>query len=295
MTSNEAIERSPEFRKWCAAFRESAGIDVHLVGAHSLENQLSHATGASPLCRFLHTRCTRCNRCRRRFAKRLASAGVNHSGTFAMRCFAGLTVSAIPLKLGDGSTAFLFTGPAFLGERRKINPANEIARRVECHADRHLSPARIKQLARDVPLIKRSKFHAAVILLHLLAEHLSHVSRQMLAMPTNGGSDEIAVRRACKLIDQRFTENLRLGDVARTIGVSPSYLSHLFGKHMGHPFTHYLSGRRVIEMKRLLTDSGLTITEAMFAAGFQSISQANRVFRASTGMAPRQFRSTIRG
>jgi len=64
---------------------------------------------------------------------------------------------------------------------------------------------------------------------------------------------------------------------------------------MGLTFTRYLAGRRIIELKRLLLDSDLRITEAMFAAGFQSVSQANRVFHATTGISPRQFRTAARG
>jgi len=294
MISIEAVERSPAFRKWCAAFRESAGIDVHLLDGSSVENGLVRAADASPLCRYLHKHCARCNECRRRFAKRLASAGVNHSGAFAMRCFAGLTVTAIPFKLGDGSTAFLSTAPAFLSGRRQVNPGEEIARRV-IEPDPNLHKEKVRQLANDVTVIEQRKFHAAVVLLRLLGEHLSHMSLQMLSTPEQGWHDEVTVRRACEIIDQRFTENLRLDDVAGTIGVSRSYLSHLFSKHMGLSFTRYIAGRRVIELKRLLLDSKLRVTEAMFAAGFQSVSQANRVFRSVSGMAPRQFRTSARG
>lgn len=297
MTSIEAVERSAAFRKWCAAFRESAGIEVYLVGGDSLASNILRAADATPLCRFLHSHCDRCAGCRKRFAKRLSSTGVNHPGTFAMRCFAGLTVTAIPFKLGDDSTAYLYTSPTYLANRGKADPTADIVHRV-CQSnrppDRQPPAARIRKLAADLPTINRRKFQSSVILLRLLAEHLSHMSRQMLAVPPNGPHDEVAVRRACELIDQRFTENLRLGDVAKAIGVSRSYLSHLFSKQMGLPFTRYLSGRRVIELKRLLADSEFSVTDAMFAAGFQSVSQANRVFHATTGMAPRQFRATAR-
>jgi AraC-like DNA-binding protein len=292
MISIEAVERSPAFRKWCAAFRESSGIDVHLLGGPSIESSLSRAADANPLCRYLRRNCNRCIECRRRFAKRLASAGVNHSGAFAMRCFAGLTVTAIPLKLGDGSLAFLSTAPTFLEGRSPLEPDEEIARRIANPPE--LPHDRARSLAREVTVIRQRKFHAAVVLLRLLGEHLSHMSLQMLSTPENGWHDEVTVRRACEIIDQRFTENLRLGDVAGVIGVSRSYLSHLFSKHMGLSFTRYIAGRRVIELKRLLLDSKLRVTEAMFAAGFQSVSQANRVFRSVSGMAPRQFRTAAR-
>ncbi len=99
------------------------------------------------------------------------------------------------------------------------------------------------------------------------------------------------VRRSCKLIDRRFTRKLRVGEIAREVGVSQSHISHLFPLHTGLSFTDYLARRRVLEMKRLLTNSDLGITKSLFAAGFQSVSQGNRVFLAATGMSPRQFRT----
>ena len=294
MLSIEAVERSPAFRKWRAAFRESAGVDVHLLGGESIEDSLVRAADSSPLCLYLRRHCVRCHDCRRRFAKRLASAGVNHHGTFAMRCFAGLTVTAIPLKLGDGSTAFLSTAPILLSGRHPMDPGEVIARRVS-GSDPRIPSEKVHQLSADITVIQQRRFHAAVVLLRLLGEHLSHMSLQVLSAPESGWHDEVVVRRACEIIDQRFTENLCLGEVAAAIGVSCSYLSHLFSKHMGLSFTRYIADRRVTEFKCLLLDSELRVTEAMFAAGFQSISQANRVFRAVAGMAPRQFRAAARG
>jgi len=93
-------------------------------------------------------------------------------------------------------------------------------------------------------------FKSTTALLRLLAEHLSRISRRMLTTPENGWHDRVAVRRACQLINNRFTENLRLDEVAREIGVSRSLLSHLFHlfhRHMGLTFTEYLAQRRVIE------------------------------------------------
>ena len=293
MKSAASIEQSPAFRKWGEAFQKSTGVDVHLVGDEVLDQNLACITTSTDLCDFLCLRSSRCASCRRRFAERLQGSGSRHAGPFAMRCFAGMTVTALPVKLGDESNAFLYTSPAFLVGRRPVDSVDAIAKRIGSGHPR-LSTARVRELAGRIPVCGRAEFKATITLFRLLAEHISHMSRQMLLAPENGPHDSIAVRRCGELIEGHFTENLHLADVARELGVSRSYLSHIFGKHVGQSFTDYLAGRRVIEMKRLLADPGPTITEALFAAGFQSVSQANRVFRASTGITPRQFRATMR-
>jgi AraC-like DNA-binding protein len=298
MTSAQAFENSPAFRKWCRAFHAVSGIDVHLLGAKTIEEDLLGVAQSLGLCRMIcnvSPECAMlCKADRKHFAKRLRSAGPDHPGPFAMRCFSGLTITAMPVPLADGTIAFLTTGPIFLQSPKFGSPADFLIRRmsslgIECPT------TAIRNGAEKMPVCDRHKFKAAVTLLRLLAEHLSHMSRRMLAAPDAGWQDGGIVRRAYELIERRFTENLRIDELAREIGVSRSHLSHLFRRHMGLTFTEYLSERRVIEMKRLLAEPNcdISVTEALFAAGFQSVSQANRVFRTVTGMAPSKFRASL--
>jgi len=296
MISAHAIEHSPAFRKWCRAFEEVSGIDVHLLGEETLEEDLRQVAQSLDLCRAIcgiSPQCALlCQKDRERFVERLRAAAPDQVGPFAMRCFSGLILTSLPVLLGDGTTAFLSTGPILLKSPNLEAPVDPVLRRIEAHASGCPLDMIHKAMAK-LPVCDSRKFKATVTLLRLLAEHISHMSRRLMAVPDNGWHDGVMVRRACELIEHRFTENLRLDVVAREVGVSPSHLSHLFRRQMGLTFTEYLSGRRVIEMKRLLTNSDLNVTEVLFAAGFQSISQANRVFRANTGMAPREFRTSL--
>ncbi len=297
MTSAQAIEKSPVFQKWRRAFHDISGIDIHLLGAESIEEDLHKVGQSLELCRIIchgSPQCALlCAEDRERFAKRLRTVGPDRAGPFAIRCFIGLTITALPVPLADGTTAFLSTGPILLKSSDADSPVDSILRRISANKVEY--PGKLlREIVRRLPVCDRRKFKSTVTLLRLLAEQLSHMSRQMLATPENGWHDGVVVRRACELIDRRFTEKLRLDEVAHEIGVSRSLLSHLFHRHMGLTFTGYLAERRVIEMKRLLADSGLSVTETLFAAGFQSVSQANRVFRASTGMAPREFQASAK-
>ena len=293
MVFAEAIDHSPSFRRWRDAIHTATGTDVLLLGAGDLARDLHRVAETSALCRLLGSRSRRCAACRARFAGRLLTLGTHHAGPFAMRCHAGLTVAAIPLTMADGSTAFLVTVPAVLRRGRGAGAAAAVVGRVVRGGDSGLPEALVARLARGLPVRDPRQFHATVTLLHLLAVRLSHLSRQMLEAPGNGWHDGVAVRRSCEVIEQRFTENLRLEGVARDVGVSRSYLSHLFMRTMGLSFTDYLAGRRVVELKRLLGDSALSVTEALFAAGFQSVSQGNRVFRTATGMPPSAYRRRL--
>jgi len=294
MDSSAAIEQSPAFRKWRDAFRKVAGVKLHLLDGDRFEETLREAAEESPLCGQICGRCLRCTEDRKRFRQRLRTTGVNQAGPFAMRCSAGLTVAALPVLLATETTAFLYSGPVILYGASRATAVEGVTERISSNGT-GLSRAAIRKLARRIPMREKQDFNAAITLMGLLAEQIAHMSRQMLEIPDRGVHEAYVIRRAAGLIDRRFSEDLHIDQVASELGVSRSYLSHLFHRLTGLTFTDYLAGRRVVEVKRLLIDSQLRITEILFAAGFQSVSQANRVFRATTGMAPSEFRARSRG
>ena len=59
-------------------------------------------------------------------------------------------------------------------------------------------------------------------------------------------------------------------------------------------FVEYVAHTRFEKACRLLHDDGLQISDIAFAAGFQSLSQFNRVFKKLSGKSPTQFRAAKR-
>ena len=60
-------------------------------------------------------------------------------------------------------------------------------------------------------------------------------------------------------------------------------------------FTDYLARVRVEKVRNLLLNPHKRISEAAYEAGFQSLSQFNRVFRRVAGEAPTAYRSRLHG
>ena len=57
-------------------------------------------------------------------------------------------------------------------------------------------------------------------------------------------------------------------------------------------FHEYVAEVRVEHAKALLLNSSRSVGDVAFAAGFQTLSGFNHVFKAKTGMTPSQFRRT---
>jgi AraC-like DNA-binding protein len=60
-------------------------------------------------------------------------------------------------------------------------------------------------------------------------------------------------------------------------------------------FTDYVARARVEKTKQLLLNPHMRVSEAAYEAGFQSLSQFNRVFRRIEGQAPSASRDHLQG
>ena len=75
--------------------------------------------------------------------------------------------------------------------------------------------------------------------------------------------------------------------------MSAFYFCKTFKKSTGLTFTDYLARVRIEKVKNLLLNPHKRISEAAYEAGFQSLSQFNRVFRKIAGEAPTAYRDRI--
>lgn len=289
MVTIDAFKCTTAFPQWSQAFGVLTGIDVHLLDGATIEPMLRELTESAPGCRRCPgAKCER-DKCLQYLAAELRQANPRRFEPRSIRCAAGATMIAYAFPLADGSSAFLCLGPLQLEAMAAADSKRQLS---DPHVGNGLrQPA---QRRGRVSVTEPSSLEAAVLLLGLLAGELAHHSRRLLGEVNHEAPACAAVRRCRAIIELRFSENLHIQQVAREIGVSRAYLSHAFLDTQGVSFTECLAGRRVAEMQRLLVDSALTVTEAMFAAGFQSVAQANRVFRKVTGMSPREYQRQLR-
>lgn len=99
---------------------------------------------------------------------------------------------------------------------------------------------------------------------------------------------------ACLYISENCRQDLTLEEVSHQLGISKSHFSHMF-KHYTHTtFVDFLTGERIKHAETLFTDSSMRITDIAFESGFSSISSFNRAFKKIKGIAPSDFRATMK-
>ena len=104
-------------------------------------------------------------------------------------------------------------------------------------------------------------------------------------------AEPVAIWKARKYIEEYSREELSLTKVARMVNMNANYLSENFKQVTGINSVEYVAGTRFANACDLLQNPNLRITEIAFAAGFQSLSQFNRVFKRFSGKSPTQYRS----
>jgi len=100
-----------------------------------------------------------------------------------------------------------------------------------------------------------------------------------------------------ELIRQKLCNNiyssLNLDDLARELNFSKSYLTKIFKKQTGRTIMDYYLKMKIVEAKRLIGESSLSLTEISAKLGFYSLNYFSSFFKRKTGMAPSEYKKSI--
>ena len=125
-------------------------------------------------------------------------------------------------------------------------------------------------------------------ILLLIGEYVMQERRELIGNENFSDKSWEYIRSACSYISEHSTDDISQAEVAGVIGLSPYYFSKLFKDYTHMTFPAYLANIRVQNAINLLENKQLPITECAFAAGFQSTTTFNKVFRETTGCTPKE-------
>jgi AraC family transcriptional regulator len=92
------------------------------------------------------------------------------------------------------------------------------------------------------------------------------------------------------LLHDRYRENLRLADIAASVGVHPGHLARVFRLSYGTPVGSYARGLRLTWAAGRLRESGDGIAQIALEAGFFDQSHFTRAFKQFFGRTPLAYR-----
>jgi len=284
----EALVNSKVYQEYERAFSEATGLLVSLRPVESWRLVHRGKPLESPFCSLMSEKSRSCAACLQ-VQEKLAQMALHEPHTIT--CFAGITDTAVPLRLGDQVVGFLQTGQVF---RKKPSAAQfERAVRVLERWGLQVDRRKLREAYFKTRVVSEKKHESVVRLLAIFAQHLAMISNQVLVQHRN--TEPPVITRAKEYILEHQAEDLSLGQVAKAVNTSTFYFCKMFKKATGINFTDYLSRVRIEKSKNLLLNPNLRVSEIAFEVGFQSLTHFNRVFKKILGQSPTQYRAQLLG
>lgn len=284
----EQLKRSKIYKDYEQAFRESTGLPINLRPIEAFDLPFAGDPKENPFCALMAKSNRSCAACLQ-LQKKVEEQAQMEPKT--LKCFAGLCDSAVPIRVGENLVAFLQTGQILLHQPSQEQFGKTTRQLLKFGAETDLK--RLEEAYFQTRVLTRRQYDSILRLLTIFAQHLSTLSNQLAVKEQHSESPMIA--RARSVIETRHAEDLSLEAVAKSVNTSAFYFCKMFKKATGLTFTDYLARVRVEKVKNLLLNPHKRISEAAFEAGFQSLSQFNRVFRRIAGEAPTSYRERIHG
>lgn len=108
---------------------------------------------------------------------------------------------------------------------------------------------------------------------------------------------EISQRRYSQLIlqtvlfiEQNYTHDISLDDIAKNVHLSPNYLSNIFKTERGDTIFDTITGLRMNQATHLLVTTEMQIKEISISVGYNNVQSFIRYFKKYYGLTPEQYR-----
>ena len=283
---HERLKSSDAFRVYQDAFRTATGLPLRLVGADPdnwcLDEQ---AVNRSPFCEHLNLCQSACKACVETNQRLLTQAEAE--GPSSCHCFAGLTSTAVPVKLGATIIGFLRTGQVFSKVPDEAD-FEELLAKIGRKGIDDESVTKLRETYFQTKTVEPERYESMIVLLESFAIQLGKQAESLFIIEE--GSEPEAIAKARKYIHQHLDTPLPLGTVSKVAGLSESHFCRLFKDSTGLTLTDYVNRSRVESAKKELLKPEKRVSEIAFEVGYQSLSQFNRSFARIAGCSPSRWR-----
>lgn len=115
------------------------------------------------------------------------------------------------------------------------------------------------------------------------------------AYPSNKASNlPLKLQQIISYIQENLSENISLNDLAKKANYSKYHFCRYFKKYMSITPMEYILFLRIENVKKLLAEEELSITEIGLEVGFTHHSTLTRNFRHFTGFSPNEYRKWLK-
>jgi AraC-like DNA-binding protein len=113
--------------------------------------------------------------------------------------------------------------------------------------------------------------------------------KEYKVLPNTKG--HILVKKFMLLIEENYQLNLKVSDYANRLSITANHLTQLVKQITGKTTNEILQEKNILEIKRLLLYTNLTVTEIASQMNFPDQSYFSKYFKKCTGVTPLLYRS----
>ena len=271
------------YQEYERAFSESTGLTLALRSAEMWNLPHHGKRMENPFCAMMSKTSLACASCLE-IQQQLADAATLEPQTIT--CSLGLTVTAVPIRMGDHLIGFLSTGQVFRNkptEAQFVRAAKQLAE-WGIEAD----TKELREAYFGTRVLSARQHQSIVKLLAIFAQHLSLIGNQIVVQEQT--SEPPFIARAKQFISDNQNEEISLNLVAKTVNMSSFYFCKKFKQVTGINFTEYITRVRIEKSRNLLLNPNLRVSEIAYKVGFQSLTHFNRMFKRVLGSSPTDYR-----
>jgi AraC-like DNA-binding protein/ligand-binding sensor protein len=281
----QRISKSDTYKDYERAFSDATRLPLSLRSTEIWRLALEGKRHQNPFCALLAKSNRTCSAC---LQVQKEIQDVPGQGTKTVTCFAGLSDTAVPVKVGEKVIGYLQTGQVALRKPNEVQ-FNRITQQV-IDWGVNVDLTQLKDAYYHSYTLAPQQYTAMVKLLEIFASHISTLANEIVVQEDEAESPMIRRARAYILANQ--ADPIDLDKVALAMHVSTFYFCKMFKKATGLTFTDYLSRVRVEKAKTLLLNPHHRISEIAYDVGFQSLTHFNRMFRKIAGESPTVYRES---
>ena len=110
-------------------------------------------------------------------------------------------------------------------------------------------------------------------------------------MENRRNSGNAAVMAMKKFIELHLTEDVTREEIAKAVHLNVDYAARIFKQEEGISIMDFLGKRRIIKAISLMQTTDMSISDVAYHSGFINSSHFSTLFKKTTGISPREFRS----
>lgn len=127
-----------------------------------------------------------------------------------------------------------------------------------------------------------------------LLEQIEECKKPLMKKTEESCEDNELMKAALEYIQNHYTDELTLQQVANHIHISRNYFSILFKRFYKQNFIDYVIDLRINRAKKLLQHTSLKVYEVADQSGFKDVKYFSKLFKKMTGYSPGDFRVEVK-